>query len=302
MSKMMYFLEIVSRNLDENGFVLIENLKEMFSDKSNSYISVNLNSLMKKGLIEKVSVGKWRLVAAQEKNQEPQEPEEKPNKFEVKPKDTGLKSEAQSIKLMSTESKKDLPILVLTPEEKKVLDLLVEVKTKCLDKSNHSRFTEEGVQQILLEKKIPKKEWETLKKKLTALNIIEAKGVGLKGGIYNLDETLLLEYLTNENLVKETLFREERVRENLHNTISEHKKKVLSISDLENEIKMENEKLEAARLEVRKIEDKLIELKKRLNTEFPDKEKIIATQQLLMSIEFMGEEKAIMFIKNILGE
>lgn len=41
------FLEVVRRFVDENGFVLVNELRAHFSDRSRSYVNVCLNSLKK---------------------------------------------------------------------------------------------------------------------------------------------------------------------------------------------------------------------------------------------------------------
>lgn len=266
----MSFLEIVSQNVDEQGMLLIPRLKELFADKSSSYVHVSLQHLRKKGLAERIAHNQWRL----------------------------LKANVYSEKI--TKTLKDLPILILTSEEKSVFYLLADVKIKCLEKNGRSRFNEEGILQILSDRNISVG-WESLKSKLLALKILEAKGLGTKGRIYVVDENLLLEYLTDERLVKETIWREEEVRKNLKSSLEDFKKRAALIADIEHDINTISEKLSVVKLQAQKLENELNSAHERLNAEFPDKDKVLAMKDLINSVENIGTEEALRFFKSILG-
>lgn len=192
--------------------------------------------------------------------------------------------------------------LILTPEERVVFDLLTEVKTKCTDKNNGPRFAEDDVRVILQGKKLAFTEWVSLKEKLCSLGIICSKGKGLKGFIYELKEDLLLDYLTGDDLVKETLWREEKVRENLQSAASQFKQRAAAIFALQEEIEQQEGVVSAIKLEFAEAEDRLFNLKRKLDREFPDRDKVLAFQDLLSSMEHLGEEDTLQFIKSVLGD
>lgn len=276
------FLEIARRFVDENEFVLVNELKTHFSDRSRSYVHVCLNSLKKRGLVERLDRNVWRL---------------------IEPTSEEVLETTPSIKVVEAEVAEVRPLrpLVLTPEERVVFDLLTEVKTKCTDKNNGPRFAEDEVQVILQSKKLALTEWISLKEKLCSLGIICPKGKGLKGFIYELNEDLLLDYLTGEHLVKETLWREEKVRANLQSAASQFKQRASEIFSLQEEIQQQEKVVSDIRLEVSKAEERLLNLKRRLDHDFPDRDKVLAFQELLSSMEHLGEEDALQFIKSVLG-
>lgn len=276
------FLEIARRFVDENEFVLVNELKTHFSDRSRSYVHVCLNSLKKRGLVERLDRNVWRL---------------------IEPTSEEVLETTPSIKVVEAEVAEVRPLrpLVLTPEERVVFDLLTEVKTKCTDKNNGPRFVEDEVQVILQSKKLALTEWISLKEKLCSLGIICPKGKGLKGFIYELNEDLLLDYLTGEHLVKETLWREEKVRANLQSAASQFKQRASEIFSLQEEIQQQEKVVSDIRLEVSKAEERLLNLKRRLDHDFPDRDKVLAFQELLSSMEHLGEEDALQFIKSVLG-
>ncbi len=113
-------------------------------------------------------------------------------------------------------------ILLLTREEKEVFDLLIGVQTGCLGGSNSSRFTSQGIFDLLTINEIAEKGegvWGDLRLKLLSAQIIEAKGTGTRGEIFDLDEDLLLEYLTDEGLIKITIWQEERIKKSFNKEI-----------------------------------------------------------------------------------
>lgn len=281
------FLETLRRFVDEqDGFILVNELRSHFSGRSRSYVNVCLNSLEKKGLVERLNRNAWRLI--------------EPTSAEATDADI-VEAGPEAVETEIVVTSTSLRPLILTPEERIVFDLLTEVKTKCTDKNNGPRFAEDEVRAILQSKKLALTEWISLKDKLFNLGIICPKGKGLKGFIYELNEDLLLDYLTGDNLVKETLWREEKVRENLQTTMGKVRNEALQISEIEEDISRRTQELELARLEVRRIEDDLLRLKTRLETDFPDKDKILAFKELLSSMEHLGEEDTLQFIKSVLG-
>jgi hypothetical protein len=279
MKKNEEFFEHASSNLDDEGYIQINRLKEIYLNKSSSFVGVNLNYLKKKGLVKYISPNKWRVVTSKKdemdtatQSNKTEEPQQSAAKYQV---------------------------LILTAPERNVFTLLTEVKIKCPEKNGQPRFNEDSVREILLDKNIPIQEWEGLKTKLLALRIIEAKGIGSKGRIFNLNEDLLLEYLTDETLVKETLWKEELIKQNLDKVLADFKARSVSIIEHENALAKKALEQETARLTVRKLEDELSTMKKVLSTDFPDKDQVIAFQGLLSSIENIGQKATLSFLKNI---
>lgn len=280
MSKLNFFLDVARSQANQEGVVAIEDLARLFPGKSKSYISTNFSLLKGKGLVDKSSPGKWKILnfSAPDRTEKRDEPE----------KQTG--------------SEQRLRILVLTPEEKLVFDLLAEVQIKCSDKTNGSRFTQNGVIEVLQEKGASEVEWESLKKRLIGLNIIRPEGFGKKGQIFDLDQNLFLEYLTSESLIKVTLWREEQVRGRLKDKISGLKDRARQIAEIEQEIQKNLVELERAKMEVEELEAKISALGRKLQAEFSDRDKVAAFQDLLKGIEYLGEDTTINFLKDLLGE
>lgn len=285
MSKLSDFFAVVCSHANAKGIVSIEDLVPLFSGKSKSYISTNFSLLKSKGLVEKASPGKWKILnsffnfSVPGRTKKRDEPE----------KQTGGEQQSR--------------ILMLTPEEKEIFDLLIEVQTKCPDKSNGPRFTQGGLNEVLNKQGISELEWRGLEKKLLGLHVISKEsGIGKKGQIFDLDQELLLRYLTDENLIKVTLWREEQVRDRLKAKISNLKDRAGQIAGIEEEIQNSLVKLEQAKMEVEELEDKISALGRKLQAEFSDRDKVVALQDLLKGIEYLGEDATINFLKDLLGE
>ncbi|MDD3711028.1 MAG: hypothetical protein PHP37_00250 [Patescibacteria group bacterium] len=273
MSKINFFIQTAIACADNEGVFELETLKKMFPEKGKSYVSAYISIVKGKGLVEKVGKNKWRVVSSSLEGEEPET----------------LKSAKRKI-------------LVLTREEREIFDLLLEVKTKCPDKSNGPRFTQDGVTEVLTTKNIPEKEWEELKIKLLHLKIIQEKGIGKKGRIFDLDQDLLLEYLTDESLIRISLWQDEKIRERLAQNLSDLRVRAQEILDIENAISRGHEKVALAQLELEELQTGINQMEKRLETEFPDRAKVLAIQSLLDTIEHLGEETTLSFIKTIIGE
>jgi len=282
MRKTSNFLRKISLHLGEERIFSTNEIKGLFANKTSSYPHSMLRHFKKRGLVENVAKGKWRLIFNE--STQPQESKSAEDKENTKSPERVVKK---------------LPILLLTPEETKVFNLLSEVTTKRVGANNCSRFTEEGVLEILKTNGIPEVNWESLKEKILDLEIIETNGVGSKGKIFLLNENLFLEYLVSESLLKETLWREKQIKENLRNTVNNFKERANQVSDIIKGIEEKSERLKRLRKEAEGLEDDISNLEKKLKAEFPDKEKVLAFQEFLKSLENLREEYVLMFLKNI---
>lgn len=284
MGKLEEFLVLAQKHANSEGIVNISDLSLLFPERSSSYANVKMSSLKDRGLVERVSPGKWRILS-----------------FPIfSGEENGNKGEA---KISCTEPEgrdQQLETLVLTPEEKTILDFLIDVQTKCPEKGGDPRFTQSGLDEVLEKQGISDLEWKGLEKKLLSLRIINKVGIGKGGQIFDLNQDLLLKYLTDEDLVKITLWREEHVRERLKTKIDNLKTRAVQINNLQEEIQKNLRDLELARERAKILECNISNLQKRLRVEFPDKEEVLNFQDLLKGIEHLGEKAMLSFFKEIL--